>query len=221
MSGTKVFIIDNITFVCMNAERFEVAGNFMKKVITLKKKYELTIIALSHTPKRYNNSPLSQYDLAGSARLINLFDAGIAIGCSALWKNVRYIKQVKTRTGDKLYDEDNVLVCELTKNGGWLHFEIVERESEYRHLSVPKDKLEKGELMTRAVPLVQRGYSVRKVEKELEISHGTTQRLIKEIKEKYGVPPVPGVPDVSADTLGTGDTPDTLDMGDMPDMDDD
>lgn len=211
-SGIKFFIIDNITFVCMNAERSEAAGEFMKKVIFLKQKYQLTIIAIAHTPKRYSNAPLSQYDLAGSARLINLFDAGIAIGCSVQDKRLRYIKQVKTRTGNRLYDDDHVAVCELTTEGGWLHFNIVGCESEYKHLVVPIGKESKDELREKVKVLLHRGLSIKGIEKELNISHAMAQRLRKDVLEKEGISSVSPVSYVSADTLDTDDTYDTADI---------
>lgn len=214
LQGVKVFIIDNITFVCMNAEKGESAGEFMKRIIFLKNKYQLTIIAIAHTPKRYSNSPLTQFDLAGSARLINLFDAGIALGCDVRDKRVRYIKQVKVRTGELLYDEDNVAECEMTTEHGWLHFEITGYGHERDHLSMPHGVEDKEDLIEKIRVLVAKGLSIRQVEEELHISHGTAQRYIHRVKAE-GVSSVPSVSGVSP---GTGDTPGTADADDIGDL---
>lgn len=213
-----MFIIDNITFVCISAERSESAGEFMKRIIALKSKYHLTILAIGHTPKRYSNTPLTQYDLAGSAKLVNLFDAAIALGCSVKDKYKRYIKQVKVRSGELIYDEDNVIVCELSTEDGWLQLKFIGEESEHEHLR-RRDDSDKDQLLEQVADLVQRGYSVRKVKEELGLSHGMAQRMVTKAKNKLeggngqGVPSVPPVPH---DTSGTPGTLDLDDIGDLP-----
>lgn len=198
MTGVKVVIIDNITFACMNAERAEVAGEFMKKVIFLKQKYQLTVVAIAHTPKQYYRKPLDQYDLAGSSKLINLFDAGIAMGCSVKGKDLRYIKQVKTRSGPKLYGEDNVAVCELTTEEGWLHFKFLGCGTEREHLFIQKSMFADEEIIEMVRPLVKMKYSLSRIEKETGLSHGTAARVRKLIESEGDVPSVPSVPRVPA-----------------------
>lgn len=198
MTGVKVVIIDNITFACMNAERAEVAGEFMKKVIFLKQKYQLTVVAIAHTPKQYYRKPLDQYDLAGSSKLINLFDAGIAMGCSVKGKDLRYIKQVKTRSGPKLYGEDNVAVCELTTEEGWLHFKFLGCGTEREHLFIQKSMFADEEIIEMVRPLVKMKYSLSRIEKETGLSHGTAARVRKLIESEGDVPSVPSIPSVPA-----------------------
>lgn len=196
MTGVKVVIIDNITFACMNAERAEVAGEFMKKVIFLKQKYQLTVVAIAHTPKQYYRKPLDQYDLAGSSKLINLFDAGIAMGCSVKGKDLRYIKQVKTRSGPKLYGEDNVAVCELTTEEGWLHFKFLGCGTEREHLFIQKSMFADEEIIEMVRPLVKMKYSLSRIEKETGLSHGTAARVRKLIESEGDVPSVPSIPSI-------------------------
>lgn len=198
MTGVKVVIIDNITFACMNAERAEVAGEFMKKVIFLKQKYQLTVVAIAHTPKQYCRKPIDQYDLAGSSKLINLFDAGIAMGCSVKGKDLRYLKQVKTRSGPKLYGEDNVAVCELTTEDGWLHFKFLGCGTEREHLFIQKSMFADEEIIEMVRPLVKMKYPLSRIEKETGLSHGTAARVRKLIESEGDVPSVPSVPSVPA-----------------------
>ena len=198
MTGVKVVIIDNITFACMNAERAEVAGEFMKKVIFLKQKYQLTVVAIAHTPKQYYREPLDQYDLAGSSKLMNLFDAGIAMGCSVKGKNLCYIKQVKTRSGPKLYGEDNVAVCELTTEEGWLHFKFLGCGTEREHLFIQKSMFADEEIIEMVRPLVKMRYPLSRIEKETGLSHGTAARVRTFIESEGDVPSVPSVPSVLA-----------------------
>lgn len=134
VQGTKFFVIDNITFICNDSEKGATAGSFMMKLIRLKKKYSLTTIVIAHTPKRRGWDPITQNDLAGSAKLINFFDAGIAVARSAKDNNLRYLKQVKVRTGEYQYDAENVIVFDITKIGGFLKFEIHGYAREDEHL---------------------------------------------------------------------------------------
>ena len=69
----------NITFICNDSEKGATAGSFMMKLIRPKKKYFLTTIVIAHTPKRRGWEPITQNDLAGSAKLINFFDAVILL----------------------------------------------------------------------------------------------------------------------------------------------
>ena len=96
----------------------------MMKQIRLKKKFNLTTIIIDHTPKRRGCEPITQNDLAGSAKLINFFHVAIALALSAMDTNLRYLKQVKVRTGEYQYDADNVIVMDVARSDGFLKFEI-------------------------------------------------------------------------------------------------
>lgn len=96
----------------------------MMRLIRLKKKYGPTTVVIAHTPQRRAWEPVTQNDLAGSAKLINFFDAGIALSRSAKDNNLRYLKQVKVRTGEYRYDAENVIIFDISKISGFLKFEI-------------------------------------------------------------------------------------------------
>jgi predicted ATP-dependent serine protease len=81
-TGAKVAIIDNLTYLCLQAEKGDAAGSLMFKLMALKRKYGLSLLILSHTPKRPMTAPITQNDLAGSKRLMNFFDSAFAIGKS-------------------------------------------------------------------------------------------------------------------------------------------
>lgn len=122
--GTRFFVIDNITFICNDSEKGATAGSFMMRLIRLKKKYGPTTVVIAHTPQRRAWEPVTQNDLAGSAKLINFFDAGIALSRSAKDNNLRYLKQVKVRTGEYRYDAENVIIFDISNISGFLKFEI-------------------------------------------------------------------------------------------------
>lgn len=124
VQGTRFFVIDNITFICNDSEKGATAGSFMMRLIRLKKKYGPTTVVIAHTPQRRAWEPVTQNDLAGSTKIINFFDAGIALSRSAKDNNLRYLKQVKVRTGEYRYDAENVIIFDISKISGFLKFEI-------------------------------------------------------------------------------------------------
>ena len=176
--GTRFFVLDNITFACNDSEKGATAGQFMMKMIRLKKKYHLTIIVIAHTPKRRGYEPITQNDLAGSAKLINFFDAGIAIVRSARDPNLRYVKQVKVRTGEFLHDADNVIIYDVNKVDGFLKFEFREFGEEGDHLKVPTKDYETDEIQD-ILKLQHQGKSLREIAKDLDMSLGMVQRRLK------------------------------------------
>jgi len=63
---------------------------------------------LAHTPKRRQWEPLSELDLQGSINLGNFADSIFAIGRSRVAPDLRYLKQIKVRTGRPEYGADRV-----------------------------------------------------------------------------------------------------------------
>ena len=46
----KVFI-DNLTFICLDAEKAVTAAELMIRLVRLKKTYDLTMVVIAHTPR--------------------------------------------------------------------------------------------------------------------------------------------------------------------------
>ena len=200
--GTRFFVIDNITFICNGAESGIKAGNFMKQLVRLKKKYDLTTIVIAHTPKRRNWKPITQNDLAGSAKLINFFDAGIALARSANDNNLRYLKQVKVRTGEFQFDSENVLVMEINKDDGYLKFDVMGCAREDDHLN----KLDGDEIASEIMDLLimqRNGMSIRQIAEEKCLSKSTVQRRLANAKKSNITVPEENVP-VSSDVPDPG-----------------
>ncbi len=198
----RFFIIDNITFICNDSEKGATAGSFMMKLIRLKKKFNLTTIVIAHTPKRRGWEPITQNDLAGSAKLINFFDAGIALARSAKDTNLRYLKQVKVRTGEYQYDSENVIVCDVVKTGGFLQFEIQGYAKEEDHLKNREGSDDYDEIVE-ILKLQRDGKTVREIAELLDMAKSTVQRRLDKAKKcnitipepsADSVPPVPSIP---------------------------
>ena len=112
-TGCKIFIVDNLTYLCCAMEKGDAAGRLMIQLNNLKKKYGLSVLVLAHTPKRSLDCPITSNDLAGSKRLYNFFDSVFAIGKSAQDGGLRYVKQLKVRYGTFSHDADNVIIYEI------------------------------------------------------------------------------------------------------------
>ena len=180
--GVRFVFVDNITFICNDSEKAATASSFMMKLIRLKKKYNLTTIVIAHTPKRRGYEPITQNDLAGSAKLISFFDAGIAIARSAKDNNIRYVKQVKVRTGEFLYDSENVLIYDVNKTDGFLRFEFQDYGKEDDHLKSREGSDDVEEIME-ILQLQKDGKTLRDIAKILEMSLGKVQRRLKKAKD--------------------------------------
>jgi len=176
----------------------------MMKLIRLKKKYSLTTIVIAHTPKRRGWEPITQNDLAGSAKLINFFDAGIALARSAKDDNLRYLKQVKVRTGAYNYDGGNVIVYDLVKSNGFLKFELQGYAKEEEHLK-NRDNSDDYEEIIEILKMQKEGKTVREIAELKDMSKSTVQRRLDKAKacnitipeeSSESVPPVPSVPHV-------------------------
>ncbi len=142
----KIVIIDNITYLRHENEKAKDALPLMKHLKRLKNKYNLSLLVLAHTPKRDLTKPLTRNDLQGSKMLMNFCDSSFAIGESSSDSSFRYIKMIKVRSSEHIYDSDNIIVCQITKPHNFLHFNFLHYDSEYKHLKTvsehDKQKLE-------------------------------------------------------------------------------
>ena len=137
-TGTRVLIVDNITYLkTQSTEAAKDALPLMKMLSRLKKKYNLSILALAHTPKRDQHKEITVNDLAGSKHLSNFADSIFAIGQSRQDPSLRYLKQIKARATEKMYDSNYVMVCRIEKDRNFLGFVHVGFDKEYAHLRQP------------------------------------------------------------------------------------
>ena len=139
-TGAKIVIIDNITYLRHENERAKDALPLMKHLKRLKSKYNLSLLVLAHTPKRDLTKPLTRNDLQGSKVLMNFCDSSFAIGESSSDSSFRYIKMIKVRSTEHIYDSYNIMVCQITKPDNFLHFNFLHLDSEYKHLKMVKER---------------------------------------------------------------------------------
>ncbi|MEO9477264.1 MAG: AAA family ATPase [Cyclobacteriaceae bacterium] len=138
-TGAKVLIIDNLTYLKNETEKARDALPLMKHLKALKNKYGLSILALAHTPKRDLSKSITRNDLQGSKMLINFCDSAFSIGESATDTSLRYIKQIKARNTEHIYDTENVVVCQINKPDNFLQFEFLHYGNEREYLRAGSD----------------------------------------------------------------------------------
>ena len=193
-TGAQVLIVDNITFTSSGTETAAEALPLMKKLIELKKRHELSILLLAHTPKRDPTRPIDRNDIQGSKMLINFADSAFAIGESRKGSNIRYIKQIKQRNCEKVFDSDNVLVCEIQQlSDTFVGFSSVDIGPESDHLAELLPRREKesstreGELLARideVKKLQAEGLEFNDIMKRLNISRATLYRVLRKISDE-------------------------------------
>ncbi len=177
-TGSKVLIIDNLTYLKNDTERAVMASPLMKQLKALKNKYGLSILALAHTPKRDLSKPITRNDLSGSKMLMNFVDSCFAIGESKKDKNIRYIKQIKVRQNEFLFDSENVCACEINKLYNFLQFTFLQFESEREHLKELSHD-DRAQNLADAIDLKEQGMTNMEVARRMGVSEGAVRKWLK------------------------------------------
>lgn len=178
-TGATVLIIDNLTYLRTETEKAKDALPLMKHLKNLKKKRGLSILCLAHTPKRDLSKPITINDLAGSKMLMNFCDSAFAIGQSTQDKSLRYIKQIKVRQTEFIYDSENVAMYNIVKPDNFLHFEFVGYSSERQHLKQLTEQ-DKQQMKEKVIELHLAGRSLRDIGNALGITHMRVQRILQD-----------------------------------------
>ena len=179
----RILIIDNLTYLGNDNEKAKDALPLMKHLKALKRKYNLSILVLAHTPKRDSYKPISRNDIQGSKMLINFADSCFAIGESQKDKSLRYIKQIKQRNSEQVYDSENIIICEIVKLSNFLEFDFIDFGSESNHLK-QIDNTEIEELENNILQLKQENptMSDRKIAQQLGTNPMKVGRVLKKSK---------------------------------------
>ena len=196
-TGCRIFIVDNLTYLCCAMEKGDAAGRLMIQLNNLKKKYGLSLLVLAHTPKRSLDCPITSNDLAGSKRLYNFFDS------------LRYVKQLKVRYGTYSYDGDNVIIYEIEKVDCFLQFVHRGYSTEKEHLKQLGDD-ESTRRDSQILELSRMGKSLREIASQVGCGKSTVGRVIHRSKEneKAIVPSVPPSQPLGEREMGQDGTPD-------------
>ena len=184
-SEAKILIIDNITWLTSKSESGDAAAQLMSRLITMKKRGGYSILVLAHTPKRNTNAPLNQNSLAGSKKIANFMDSIFALGTSKKNRpSSRYIKQIKVRSCEMTYGEDNVIEVNITKDGPFLHMVECGHGTERENLDEPDEQdIARDEADEEIARRLKEGESYRSIQKELNVSFNRVSRVKQKLKE--------------------------------------
>lgn len=179
VTGSKIIIIDNMTrLLSTDSDQARNAKPLMDSLNDLKFNYNLTMLLLEHTKKVDPSRPIHLNDLQGSKMKANFSDAIFTIGRSAKDKNFRYVKQLKTRSAETIFDSENVLVYQIEKENSFLKLKFIEYGSEYEHLKQISEN-EKGQKVNEAMELKKQGLSNIDIAKRFGVSESAIRKWIK------------------------------------------
>ena len=180
-------IIDNLTALCFSTEAADSATELMTALKSLNKRAGLSILLIGHTPKLEEGRPIQLTDLAGSMRLANLLDSAFSIG-SGIDKEgrvVRYVKHLKARSTEIVYNETNVPTFTIEPHP--LRFELSDFYPEYQLLQLLKPdtpqekrgrmKLPDAATLKRMRELLAEGRGIRDICAELSMGSVRVCRL--------------------------------------------
>lgn len=184
-TNSKILIIDNLSaFNLASPETAKLAIEVMQKFKALKQKYDLSILVLTHTPKRDKYKPIEITDMAGSANLGNFIDSCFAIAPSCKGDKIRYLKQLKSRSDEKEFGEHNVITCEVMQENNFLQLKYITTEKEYNHLIVDKNEINDAKTQE-VIDLYNSGMKTsRKIGEKIGMSHTKVSSIIKNQKNR-------------------------------------
>lgn len=178
IENVKILIVDNLTYLKNDTEKAKDALQLMKMLNNLKRKYGLSILVLAHTPKRDATKPISKNDLSGSKMLMNFCDSCFAIGESFRENGLRYLKQIKQRNTEQIYDTHNVIICKIENPSNFLQFNFIGYENELEHLK-QYTQTDSDDRLTKILELKSQGVANTKIAEMLHCSEGTIRHILK------------------------------------------
>jgi hypothetical protein len=182
-TGGRVVVIDNLTYLRGENEKAKDALPLMKHLKALKNRYNLSILALAHTPKRDMALPITRNDLQGSKMLMNFCDSAFAIGESTQGKSTRYLKQIKQRNTGQEYGATNVCICEVSKPANFLQYEFTGYGTEADHLRKVTRTID-PEDAKEALLLRNKGMSLREIGVQMGKTFQQVDRLVKAAQQQ-------------------------------------
>jgi KaiC/GvpD/RAD55 family RecA-like ATPase len=181
----NTIIVDNITYLCSKLEIGNQATKLMQRLKYYKEKFKLSIMVVAHTKKRNNKNTITLDDLAGSKRLANFADSIFVIGRANINTEQLYLKQLKVRQSERIYNEDNVLLVHIEKNKNFLQFVENGYANEEELLDTKRFHIgDKIILKAKCLQLKMERLSNREIAKRLYVSEGTIRNWLKNCEQE-------------------------------------
>ena len=181
--SAEVVVLDNLTkIVSSSTDTAKSTIPIMNALSAMKFEEGITFLILEHNKKVEEWKPISLNDLQGSKMKSNFADSVFTIGRSAFDKSLRYIKQLKVRSGELIYDEENVLLCELSTNEGYLGFNQLAFRQE-KELLRQRETSGYDENIEQVLELKSKGYSNVQIGKQLQCSESVVRKWLKRAEQ--------------------------------------
>lgn len=178
----NVLIIDNLSWLCNEAENGEAAGELMQILTAMKREKNLSILVLAHTPKIAAATPLTTNTLAGSKKIANFMDSIFALGRDrTALPHGRYIKQIKVRSAPLTFHEGNVLRFRIERVDSMLKF-VKEEETGIEATLIAEDttgKAVREQRNRQVLDLRREGLTIAQIAEQLGMSNATVGRIVK------------------------------------------
>ena len=194
----STLIVDNITFLDRSSTaNTDISLGIMRRLNELKRSEFLSILVLAHAAKPTGQpGPLTDADLQGSVNLCNFADSVFALGRSVASPDLRYLKQIKSRSARIEYGGRNVPVLELGKfdlaaamgtvaterapveNFLGYRFRRFGSEREFRGLGPIGLMSARSDLRSTARRLVRQGMPITAIAAEIGVSRSTVHRYV-------------------------------------------
>ncbi len=169
----RAIIIDNLTCLCKGAS----AAMFMQNLKILRDQYPINILVVAHTQPRNGWKPITLAELKGNSMIIAIADSIFALNMSRKGKNIRYVKQLKSRNSEIEYGEDNVIEYKIERaEDGVLRLKLQGTTTEEEQLDIDYEANQKLESKIRS--LKSSGMSIRKIADELKVSPSKVWRSL-------------------------------------------
>ena len=175
----EVLIIDNLHCLQESLENSKDAKPLMDSLVGIKRRYNVSLMIVGHTPKQTLFKEMDLKDLQGSAALSVQLDTCVAIGNSIINDKTKYFKEVKMRDGMYLFGRDNVITVELQEMGNLTEFKFIDTESEINHL----EEVDANKIIDTVLELRKDGNTIREIKEKTGISRGKVHNIVQAHKD--------------------------------------
>lgn len=183
----KFIIIDNISNGFGSVLSASKMRALMSEFKSFKDRFGMTMLVIAHCPKRKAFSKITDNSLGGTKMLLNLCDSAFAIAPSIHGPETKYLKQIKTRAGEKT---DEVMTLAISRDP-YLCMVPQGMTEENAHLqwfwTDPKTKVITPENEIEIVRLTMEGMQPWEIAEGLGLDRLTVSQFVKrEVWGAYG-----------------------------------
>ena len=180
-------VLDNLSSVCGRLEDPETAQALATRIAAMASG-GCTLLVIAHTPKLSETEGLGLYSLSGASKLVNVFPNIIAVAKCHDISNAVYVKHVRCRQGEQVFDGNDVaimdrrvingllsMVFRLNPDGTLLH------SPEFPHLKKTREQQQAEEENRHITELLNEGLTTKQISEQLGIPERTLYRRKKKL----------------------------------------